>query len=171
MNFDKYEPLRAKFETRVHKGESWECWPWKGMIDRSGYGWMRDRRRLTGKTALMAHHLAMRFWRPEANLNGFYVRSRCGRRDCCNPLHLYLADQVAYSHGEKPERKIIVKVTDAQKLTGDDAVMARDLRWQGVDWEDIAYLLECTVGEAQMTVLGIEYEIEQPTTEGDENAT
>lgn len=76
------ESLIARFEKKVLKGESNECWPWTAG-KRGGYGAIKHDGKVLG-----SHVVAF------AIANGFVpsqrmiVRHTCDNSRCCNPSHL-----------------------------------------------------------------------------------
>ncbi len=79
--------LRRRFEAKVRKTGSEECWLWTDKPIASGYGKLSTGRE---SSPVLAHRLAWELANgpvPE----GLLVRQRCGNRLCCNPAHLFLA--------------------------------------------------------------------------------
>lgn len=69
---------RHPFWLRIEVGHESECWPWKGPVDKDGYGYIgKDR----------AHRLT---WdRTHKTLSdGQVIRHTCDHPNCCNPDHL-----------------------------------------------------------------------------------
>lgn len=70
---------RVPFWSLVEVGENDRCWPWRGTVDRDGYGvWGRER----------AHRVVYReayncVLSPRA-----VVRHDCDNPRCCNPFHM-----------------------------------------------------------------------------------
>lgn len=56
-----------------------KCWPWKGNLDKNGYG-------VYGKQG--AHRAAWEIANREALVKGDVVMHICDNPECCNPLHL-----------------------------------------------------------------------------------
>ena len=96
--------LGARFWPKVDIRGPAECWPWKRMPDRYGYG----RFRLNPRKDLKAHRLAFEL------VHGYpprVGRHSCDNPICCNPLHIIdgtvannNADMVArgrHVHGER----------------------------------------------------------------------
>jgi hypothetical protein len=85
------EVLWSKVDIR----EPDECWPWKGMATKSGYGrtWIND-------VAYYAHRVIYNLAKPgeielrapaNKKAHGFLMHT-CDNRICCNPAHLRVAD-------------------------------------------------------------------------------
>ncbi len=73
------------FWKNVDRKSNDKCWPWKGCINRWGYG----RYRFNGSLH-MAHRLALKFLRPDLELKNKVVMHVCDNPSCCNPNHLLL---------------------------------------------------------------------------------
>jgi HNH endonuclease len=68
-----------RFWRRVEKGEG--CWPWRGAVDKHGYGWCRA----FGRSAF-AHRVAWRLIRGAWPMG--VLRHTCDNPICVNPSHL-----------------------------------------------------------------------------------
>jgi len=78
-------PLYERFDVKVQR-EGDGCWRWIGMLDKAGYGRIRDERGRAGES-LYAHRVAHIRWKgpiPE----GCEVDHLCRNRWCVNPDHL-----------------------------------------------------------------------------------
>ena len=70
------------FWSKVDKKSANECWPWKLMKSKGGYG------RLTFQSKdLTAHRVAYTFGKGPIE-EGMQINHICCSRDCCNPNHL-----------------------------------------------------------------------------------
>lgn len=102
---------KERFWSKVERGESNECWPWKASTLRGGYGYFY----LDGTK--QAHRMAyeLSFGQiPE----GKQVLHKCDNPSCCNPNHLFLGSQFdnisdmiqkkrpRYAVGEKSNAKL-----------------------------------------------------------------
>lgn len=68
----------ANFWSRVEGSTSFQCWPWHGRKNDSGYGRFQGR---------MAHRVAYELVNGPIP-DGMIVRHRCDSPSCCNPSHL-----------------------------------------------------------------------------------
>ena len=77
--------LTDAFWARVDVRGDGECWPWKGALNRKGYGITSggDINRIASRAAWILHAQVT----PPSTL---LVCHTCHNRDCCNPAHLYL---------------------------------------------------------------------------------
>lgn len=81
-------PRRIKlFMSKIERGEG--CWKWRGSTGNHGYGLVSMGR--SGNTARLetAHRISwtLAYGPP---LGRQHVLHKCGNRDCCNPLHMYI---------------------------------------------------------------------------------
>lgn len=88
--------LIARFWSKVGVGRDSECWPWKGSLDRYGYGQFKG---ASGVSPARAHRVAYGLVKGDA-APGLVVRHLCGNRACCNPAHLSEGTQ-ADNHGDR----------------------------------------------------------------------
>lgn len=80
--------LIARFDAKVDRSAGPDaCWPWTASTRATGYGQINSGNR---GTPIKAHRLAF------AITNGWWpdvVAHRCDNPPCCNPAHLFAADQ------------------------------------------------------------------------------
>jgi len=78
------EASEANFRAMVATGEPEVCWPWKGAVDRYGYGMFK----LGQYVRMGAHRIAHALGNGEPG--NLHVLHRCDNPACCNPIHLFL---------------------------------------------------------------------------------
>lgn len=85
------ERQKRNFWSKVHIGESGDCWEWMGLISRTGYGRvsLQNREYLTHRVAYFLYTGVD----PLENL----VTQTCGDHSCCNPAHLQLKTKTTLS--------------------------------------------------------------------------
>lgn len=83
----------SKFLAKFEQGGTFDCWPWLGTHDRSGYGIHGNYQNR------YAHRVAYRFFVGEIP-DGLEVDHLCRNRGCVNPTHLQLV-----THGENQQRR------------------------------------------------------------------
>ena len=78
------------FWNKVEKRGPLECWPWRGRVDRQGYGQFRWR--LSGREVQMqASRYALLISSAPAS-GSLFCCHHCDNPTCCNPAHLYWGD-------------------------------------------------------------------------------
>src|SRR5690606_12474380 len=79
--------LAELFWPRVDRsGGAESCWPWKGIVDKSGYGvYSNARRRFRTQKA---HRVAWMLHYGRSLSSSEHVLHRCDNPPCCNPGHL-----------------------------------------------------------------------------------
>lgn len=89
-------PIRERFWAKVERRADDECWPWKGALQRNGYGSFR-----IGSHTYQAHRVAY-FLTTADDPGELDVLHTCDVRHCCNPRDVFLgtnddnvADRVA----------------------------------------------------------------------------
>lgn len=133
---DRTEVFPAIFWSNVSVGDVHDCWPWKAMLKRNGYGEIKR----GGKPAL-THRVAYEItYGPIPD--GMHVAHKCDNKPCCNPLHLEVAtpqknSQDAIARGlKKPMRGELNGMYGRRppnaKLTQDQADSIRESYTKGI---------------------------------------
>ena len=78
----------SRFWLYTDKRSSDECWEWKAIRDKDGYGKLR-----VGKANVAAHRVSWVLHFGEIRY-GLMVLHKCHNSACTNPSHLYLGDHV-----------------------------------------------------------------------------
>jgi len=98
--YSKTVPIAERFWSRVYKFES--CWEWFGLVDRKGYGRIRN-----AGEQISTHRLSWELANGHIPA-GKHVLHTCDLRWCVNPDHLYLgnnddniSDKVAHGRVSK----------------------------------------------------------------------
>lgn len=99
---------------RGHDVDHHGCWIWRGMKDKSGYGFHR------GKRAHRLYFVAA--YGANALPDGFHVHHKCEVKSCVNPEHLEALPPGVHCHGHQ----IIAKRTLTEAERADIREMARD---------------------------------------------
>jgi hypothetical protein len=148
--------------SKVDIRELHECWPWKGFLNKQGYGrtWINDK-------GYYAHRVIYDLEYPgiialEAPKNGAYglVLHKCDNPPCCNPRHLYIGD--AKQNGrDKIDRK---RMRDRRgirgpraKLTEEDVREIRRLKSQATK-KALALLFDVSVATISGCIYGRHYQ-------------
>lgn len=125
-----------------------ECWPWRGDVDRGGYGVFVYRGRKAG-----AHEYALSFTTGERRLPSLDTCHSCDNPSCCNPLHLRF-DTRAWNVRDMHERG---RARNGSVLTDDDVVLIRERRAAGARQIDLAEQFGLTDGAVSMIVRGLRW--------------
>lgn len=95
----------ARFRAKVDRRGPNDCWPWRGMCNRKGYGQLRGpggRRSRYLPAHRIAFYLEHGRWPEPCGLH------RCDNPPCCNPAHIFegtradnIADMIAKGRARK----------------------------------------------------------------------
>ena len=110
------------FWSKVSKGESWECWPWKHYLNKDGYGqfWI-------GHTYVVSHRYAWELSRRCEVPEGKMILHMCDNRSCCNPDHLYCGDAKQNAKDRKERGpKVPAHILGNPKLTEIEILAVRE---------------------------------------------
>lgn len=78
----------ARFEPKVCRGAAGDCWPWVGVKDKDGYGFlMVGLRKGERRTSRRAHRLSYEHERGPIPV-GYQLDHLCRNPACVNPAHL-----------------------------------------------------------------------------------
>ena len=139
-----------RFKSLIRVGGPDECWTWSGQVDCRGFGRIRDKRRTFGKDCYSAHKLAYQLANPNVPVRkNERIDQTCGNRLCCNPAHLVL--RRTESAPGSPKKAV---PPTKEPLSERDKRLGRHMRWFGIQWDDIAYLLGVSTETAQKAILG-----------------
>ena len=130
-------PKCAKFSWgRVDRREDGECWPWKGRLNRWGYGACQygGRQVNASRAAYLSVHGDI--------AEGLVVCHSCDNPACCNPAHLFAATQAenildCKRKGRWRSRSGPTHPRPSAKLTEDMVREARRLYASGVSQSEI----------------------------------
>lgn len=113
------KPLGVRFAALVDRRGPEECWPWKGRVDRDGYGRIQS----GDQSNVGAHRLALEEALGRKLELGEVACHRCDNRLCCNPAHLFVGsiqdnnqDAVAKERNAFGERHGHARLTEAQVI-------------------------------------------------------
>jgi len=93
---------RDAFWDYVDIRDEYDCWPFEGYVEESGYGLVRFK----DYGCYKAHEIAYVIRSGDALDDGERVThaSHCPDRACCNPLHLVKVDQATYQEEREKYR-------------------------------------------------------------------
>lgn len=88
-----------KFMSNIGKGQSDDCWEWKGARNKDGYGllYIGGKHSAVRGRLVLTHRLSYSIFKggiPE----GLCVLHDCDNPPCCNPNHLYVGDNCDNVH-------------------------------------------------------------------------
>ena len=133
----------AEFHSRIQKGV--DCWPWKGVTDRQGYGVFTHR----GKN-YQAHRVSWALKNgpiPE----GLCACHKCDNPICVNPDHVFLGTQMdnvrdCWSKGRGYKNNWVSGVKNPKaKLNLEKVVEIRKALFSGLKALEVAELFQVTV--------------------------
>jgi len=108
------------------------CWEWQGGLDKDGYG------QLAAPEESRAHRVAW-FLVNGPIPEGLRVLHRCDNPPCCNPLHLFLGDNLANSRDMVNKGRSMAGIKNAfSKLTTEQVIEIRKRRAEGILLNDLA---------------------------------
>lgn len=99
---ENYQPMRndeADFWALVEKRGSDECWPFRGQLDKDGYGQFQL------KTRRRAHRLVWEFVNGPIPA-GMFACHHCDNPQCCNPAHLFVGTAADNAHDRDAKGRI-----------------------------------------------------------------
>jgi hypothetical protein len=95
-DFATIRRISLRFWAKVEVGDAGDCWPWKGALDRHGYGQFKT---TSGTPPVRAHRLAFVLTGNDPAAAPALLHT-CHRRNCCNPGHL-VPGTPATNHGDR----------------------------------------------------------------------
>lgn len=135
--------MRDRFEDKFEKRGSDECWEWKGVKDRDGYGLPSVPKHYTGtKTRIGAHRLSLDLYTGEFH-EDLVVLHSCDNPSCVNPAHLSWgtpSDNVA----DRDAKRRTYRTVDESTILD-----IRKLRSLSTPLVDIARMLELPLSTVQ----------------------
>jgi hypothetical protein len=125
--------LREAFEAKVDRsGGPDACWPWRGALDKDGYGHFT--RYYSDKTykSYRATHLALEFANKPLAPRQLALHT-CDNVSCCNPAHLYGGTHRQNMADMVQQGRLVDGVwSPAAKLTAFEVKRMRKVREQGM---------------------------------------
>lgn len=85
------------------------CWPWAGVLSKSGYGRLtisgqHERFSIEGRYQFSVHRLAFELWKGLIP-KGQVIMHQCDNRACFNPQHLFLGTQHENMHDKHAKKR------------------------------------------------------------------
>ena len=118
----------ARFWSKVDAGGLFDCWPWRGKLQRDGYGQFAVRGRL-----LTASRVACALAHGPSELEACHT---CDCPACCNPAHLYWGTHAANMRDrQRRVRQARGERNGRAKLT---AAQVREIRGRGGSCRQLA---------------------------------
>lgn len=93
-----FRPLLDRFAEMIQLNLGTECWEWLGVLDKGGYGQIKERLSANVKRKLLAHRASYELFVGDIT-DDLTVDHRCRNAKCVNPYHLRLMTRSQNSDG------------------------------------------------------------------------